>query len=105
MSLTDDLTFCGIRRLWIRPARDCKRCAWFECLHHPRHMLWPAVKRVLENDITMRRFRTDCKGKKKTWDGKQKHCARFNALQGGKRGEHPCVNCVLDRPCKHRGGP
>lgn len=102
--LVDELTKCELRGLWIRPARDCRHCAWYECEQHPKHVMWPAIQRVLVRCNTMRRYRPDCKGKKKKpWDGTQEHCARFNAKQGGKYGEHPCANCTLDRPCEHRG--
>lgn len=48
--------------------------------------------------------RPDIKGKKKPWDGIREHCARYNAMSQGRRGnEYPCLNCKLNRPCKHRG--
>lgn len=99
------LTLCERRGLWIKPARDCRHCHWYECEQHPRHIFWPAIKLILSKCPTMRRFRPDCKGKKIEWDGRQEHCARFRAMQGGKYGEHPCVHCALDRPCQHRGEP
>lgn len=97
------LTFCERRKLWLRPARDCKHCAWYECEQHPKHNMWPVMQRILAKCITMRRSRPDCRGKKKAWDGKREHCARYNAMQWGRYSEDPCVNCSLDRPCKHRG--
>jgi hypothetical protein len=95
---------CEQRDLWIRPDRDCRQCALYECEQHPQHVYWPVVKRILAKCNTMRRYRPDCKGKAKVWDETQKHCARFNVLGKGKSGyEDPCANCTLDRPCEHRG--
>ena len=94
---------CERRGLWIRPEKDCRRCALYECERHPRHIFWPSVKCILAKCKTMRRYRPDCKGKKKPWDGTQQHCARFNALSKGKPGyEDPCDNCTLNRPCQSR---
>lgn len=99
----DNQIVCIRRGLFIRPERDCRHCVWYECGMHPRHIYWPAIRTTLTKCTTRKRSRPDCKGKKKVWDGTQKHCARFNTLQKGKYGEHPCMNCTLNRPCKFRG--
>lgn len=100
----DELIFCERRGLWIRPALDCKHCAWYECEQHPKHNKWTVVQRILAKCPTNKRAgRPDLKGKKKVWDGKREHCMRYNWRKGNPGYDDPCENCTLTRPCEHRG--
>lgn len=103
--------FCTGRKLYLRPERDCKHCAWYECPRHPLHFKWPKVKEILASCWTFNPAIPEPgkPGRNKfpkggiPWDGKTKKlCQRYNKYFKSDA-EDPCVTCTLCRPCIHRG--